>query len=112
MLVYGRRLDRRPGTADPACRPLSRKDLAMLTAFYTAHYPETAFSDWMLAHPFIGYFEAGRMLAAAGTMAASTAHRWALIGNFLTHPSARNRGLGRRVGVALTRRFTIPEYAV
>jgi hypothetical protein len=59
----------------------------------------TAFSDWMLDRPFLGYLEEGRILAAAGTMTASSAQRWSLIGNF-SHPS-RGRGLGRRVGAAL-----------
>jgi GNAT superfamily N-acetyltransferase len=86
---------------DPHCRIMTRDDADRLTTFYDAHYPRHVFSPWMLEHPFIGVVERGEILAGAGVLAMSRRLGWTLIGNFLTRPDQRGRGLARRVGETL-----------
>ncbi|GAB2175732.1 GNAT family N-acetyltransferase [Dongia sp. agr-C8] len=87
--------------ADPTCRLMTVSDADRLTAFYDAHNPRHVFSPWMLEHPFIAVEEKGEILAGAGVLALSRRLGWALIGNFLTRPDRRGRGLARRVGQTL-----------
>jgi GNAT superfamily N-acetyltransferase len=86
---------------DPLCRTMSRGDADRLTDFYRAHNPRNVFSPWMLEHPFIALEEQGEIVSAAGVLALSRRLGWALIGNFLTRPDRRGRGLARRVGETL-----------
>jgi GNAT superfamily N-acetyltransferase len=86
---------------DPLCEVLSRDDADRLTAFYATHNPRNVFSPWMLEHPFIAVTEQGEILAGAGVLAMSRRLGWALIGNFLTRPDRRGRGLAARVGETL-----------
>ena len=88
-------------TPDPICRILTRDDADRLGAFYDRHNPRHVFSPWMLEHPFIAVVEQGEILAAAGVLALSRRLGWALIGNFLTRPDQRGRGLARRIGQTL-----------
>ena len=88
-------------TADPHCRIMTSADADRLTAFYDVHNPRHVFSPWMLQHPFIAVVEQGEILAGAGVLALSKRLGWALIGNFLTRPDQRGRGLARRVGETL-----------
>lgn len=87
--------------SDPLCRHMTAADAAALTAFYHTHNPRSVFSPWMLDHPFIAVVEEGEILAGAGVLALSQRLGWALIGNFLTRPDQRGRGLARRVGETL-----------
>ena len=87
--------------ADPTCRTMTQADAGRLTAFYDAHNPRHVFSPWMLEHPFIAVVGQGEILAGAGVLALSRRLGWALIGNFLTRPDQRGRGLARRVGETL-----------
>lgn len=89
------------GTPDPICQFMTGADADRLTAFYDAHNPRHVFSPWMLEHPFIAVVEQGEILAGAGVLALSKRLGWALIGNFLTRPDRRGRGLARRVGQTL-----------
>ena len=86
---------------DPHCQVMSADDADRLTAFYDAHNPRHVFSPWMLEHPFIAIVEQGEILAGAGVLALSRRLGWALVGNFLTRPDQRGRGLARRVGQTL-----------
>jgi len=86
---------------DPLCRIMSRDDAERLTAFYQAHNPRNVFSPWMLEHSFIAVVEQGEIIAGAGVLALSHRLDRALIGNFLTRPDQRGRGLARRVGESL-----------
>jgi GNAT superfamily N-acetyltransferase len=96
------RLDTPAGaTADPRCRCLGPDDLAMVTDFYKRHYPATVFSRWMLEEAFLGLFENGELLACGGVISRSNRLAAANIGNFLTHPAHRRRGLGRALVAAL-----------
>jgi GNAT superfamily N-acetyltransferase len=96
------RLDTSAGTtADPRCRRLGPDDLAMVTDFYRRHYPATVFSRWMLEEAFLGLFENGVLLACGGVISRSNRLAAANIGNFLTHPAQRRRGLGRALVGAL-----------
>ena len=90
-----------PRVSDPRCRIMTRADAAPLTEFYQAHNPRNVFSPWMLEHPFVAVVEQGEILAGAGVLALSRRLGWALIGNFLTRPDQRSRGLARRVGESL-----------
>jgi GNAT superfamily N-acetyltransferase len=88
-------------TPDPLCQVMTRDDADRLTAFYDRWNPRHVFSPWMLGHPFIAAVERGEILAGAGVLASSKRLGWALIGNFLTRPDQRGRGLARRVGETL-----------
>jgi GNAT superfamily N-acetyltransferase len=87
--------------SDPHARTMTPADADRLTAFYERHNPRHVFSPWMLEHPFIAVVEQGEILAGAGVLALSKRLGWALIGNFLTRPDQRGRGLARRVGETL-----------
>jgi GNAT superfamily N-acetyltransferase len=80
---------------------MNHDDADRLRAFYDANNPRHVFSPWMLRHPFIAVVERGEILAGAGVLALSKRLGWALIGNFLTRPDRRGRGLARRVGETL-----------
>src|SRR3546814_16474744 len=68
---------------------------------YAAHYPATIFSSWMLAEPFLGLFEDGRLLACGGVTVSNRAMGAANLGNVLTHSGHRGRGLARTVVCSL-----------
>jgi GNAT superfamily N-acetyltransferase len=86
---------------DPECEVLTRADADRLTAFYDRYNPRHVFSPWMLEHPFIAAVEEGEIVAGAGVLALSKRLGWVLVGNFLTRPDRRGRGLARRVGRTL-----------
>ena len=100
MLVYGMEL---PGVtgASTDYRRLTPADLDVVSTFYRAHDPETAFDPYMLEMPFVGIFEDDALQASAGTLAHSEDVGAALIGHFLTAPAARGRGLAKASGRAL-----------
>jgi RimJ/RimL family protein N-acetyltransferase len=88
-------------TPDSLCRELTPGHADRLTAFYNTHNPRNVFSPFMLEHPFIALMEQDEIVAGAGVLALSRRLRWALIGNFLTRPDRRGRGLASRVGESL-----------
>ena len=93
-------LAQRPACApDPRCSRLGCKDLKMLTEFFASHYPQTIFSPWMLERLFLGIVEHGELVACGGVVAA--AEGISNVGNFLTAPSARGRGLCRAIAATL-----------
>lgn len=100
MRVYTRTTEQ-VASEDARCRRLTAADLQEASAFYAAHYPQTVFSGWMLDLPFLAIFGGGRIIAAAGVLAIGRRSRRAIIGNFLTDPMHRGRGLAKAVGRSL-----------
>lgn len=100
-IVYYRLLGPAECRLDPRCRLLTANQLELTRAFYEAHYPQAVFSAWMLDDPFIGVFERDQLVAAAGTITVEPALGTCLVGNFLTHPQWRGRGLGMVAGRGL-----------
>jgi ribosomal protein S18 acetylase RimI-like enzyme len=98
------RLDERPSLpADARCRRLGRADYDDVAPLFLTHYPDSAFSRWMLDGLFLGLFEGGKLVACGGVIAEArgTAH----IGAFLTLPDVRRRGLARSVAASLARQL-------
>ena len=93
-------LAQRPAhTPDPRCIRLRSEHLQMVAEFFASHYPQTIFSSWMLERPFLGIIEHGELVACGGVVAA--ADGISNLGNFLTAPSARGRGLCRAIATTL-----------
>ncbi|HEY0330434.1 MAG TPA: GNAT family N-acetyltransferase [Rhodopseudomonas sp.] len=89
--------------ADPRCTPMARDDLERVGRFFASHYPETIFSPWMLDRLFLGIVENGELVACGGVVAA--AEGICNIGNFLTAPRHRGRGLCRAIASSLVHRL-------
>jgi GNAT superfamily N-acetyltransferase len=98
MRIYGR--STAGAVTDPAARRLTGADSDSLNAFMHAHNPRTVISRWMLAQPFVALTEGDEITAVAGTIARQ--RELALVGNFLTRPDRRDRGLARRLALHLT----------
>lgn len=63
-----------------------------------------AFSPWQIEHgTFYGVWEAGKLIAAAGTHVWSASERVAAIGNVFTRPDYRGRGHAARCTAAVVR---------
>jgi RimJ/RimL family protein N-acetyltransferase len=86
---------------DPRAARLGPADEAEVLAFFGAHYPETIVSRWMLELPFVGIRDGGELVATAGCIVVSDAERACHLGNFLTHPNHRGKGLAKAVGRSL-----------
>ncbi|MFD9692037.1 GNAT family N-acetyltransferase [Kitasatospora sp. NPDC059146] len=95
-----------PAEPGHRARPLTPSDQGDLRALLAEGYPESWFDPRLLAGGgYVGVRERGRLLAAAGVHVHSPAHRVAVLGNVVTHPDARGRGLARACVTALTRRL-------
>jgi ribosomal protein S18 acetylase RimI-like enzyme len=93
-------LAQRPARApDPRCTRLGSEHLQMVTEFFASHYPQTIFSPWMLERRFLGIIEHRELVACGGVVAA--AEGISNVGNFLTAPGARGRGLCRAIATTL-----------
>ncbi|HVJ54571.1 MAG TPA: GNAT family N-acetyltransferase [Aliidongia sp.] len=98
------RLDGPPALPpDPRCRLLGSEDFRAVEDFFGRHNAGAIFSRWMLALPFLGWFEAEQLVACGGVVA--QADGLAHLGNFLTRPDRRGRGLGRAVAATLAARL-------
>lgn len=93
QLVYGRSLGEE--SPDPEARRLGSEDAQAVGRFMAEHYPGNVFSKWMLALPFAALVDASGIAATAGTLVRHS--DIALIGDFLTRPDQRGRGLARRL---------------
>jgi GNAT superfamily N-acetyltransferase len=98
---YFQLADPAPHAIDSRCRQLAPTDLEIVAAFYGQHYPDNVFSPWMLELPFVGLFERDELVAAAGTLAFEPQLSSSLIGNFLTRPDRRGRGMAATLGSSL-----------
>ncbi|WP_193181386.1 GNAT family N-acetyltransferase [Nisaea sediminum] len=84
-------------------RRLGPENEVEVAAFMQAHNRETVFSNWMLSGYFCAAFEAGEIVATAGTVITHRASGRANIGNLLTAPGKRGRGFARAALSALIR---------
>lgn len=85
-------------------RRLGRDDLDDLLALYEAGYPGNWFDPRMLeTAEYFGWGEARALRAAAGVHVFSPEYGVAALGNIVTHPEHRGRGLATRVTAALCR---------
>ena len=84
-----------PGAPDRRCRAVTPDDHAAVRALFAAHYPETVLTEYMLGLPFVGVWDDGTLVAAAGTIVVSERLGACHLGNFLTHPDRRGQGLAR-----------------
>lgn len=82
---------------DRRCRRLTQTDYPMVAALFAEHYPTTIFSRWMLDDTLIGLFEGGDLVACGGVVARHARLATVNLGNFLTVPDRRGRGLARVV---------------
>ena len=86
---------------DPRCRRLTAGDYETAAALFRAHHPSTIFSRWMLDDVLIGLFEGGRLAACGGVITRHAGLSTVNLGNFLTVPEHRGRGLARVVMAAV-----------
>ena len=78
-------------------RRLSLDQLDIVKRFYAENYDGAIFSNWMLAMPFYGLFVEGELASAGGCVVMDETERAANIGNFLTTPRYRGKGLAKQV---------------
>lgn len=104
-LRYYRLCGRPSGDPDPRCRLLGEADFEAAARLFREHYPGTVFSSWMLALPFIGLFEDGELAACGGVHALDRGLGACILGNFLTQPARRGRGLAQAVARTLVLRL-------
>jgi ribosomal protein S18 acetylase RimI-like enzyme len=98
----------RPAPAPPGAEvaTLSAADLPAVEALY-AHYPENWFEPWRLEHGgYLGVRLDGRLAAVGGTHVAAPATRTAALGDIVTDPVARGRGLATLLTHALCAHHT------
>jgi RimJ/RimL family protein N-acetyltransferase len=87
--------------SDPRCRRLEPEDESIVAVFFARHYASTIFSSWMLAQHFYGLFEQNELRACGGVVVSSRKIGSANLGNFLTSPDHRGRGLAGAVASTL-----------
>jgi RimJ/RimL family protein N-acetyltransferase len=104
-LRYYRTGEAPSGPPDPRCRLLTEADFDEAARLFRDYYPATVFSSWMLELPFAGLFEEGRLAACGGVHAINRQLGACVLGNFLTHPGHRGRGLAQAVARALLGRL-------
>ncbi len=93
MVVTSDRFQPRACPTGYTMRRLTEADLPALRALYAA-WPATVFTPYMLTGGvYAGAFQAGELVAAAGTHGLHTPERIAVIGNVYTDPAHRGRGL-------------------
>ncbi|MEV7600426.1 GNAT family N-acetyltransferase [Kitasatospora sp. NPDC089797] len=98
--------ERLPTDLPYTAEPLDLSDLDGLRTLLAEAYPESWFDRRLLAGGgYVGIREAGRLVATAGVHVHSPDHRVAVLGNVVTHPDARGRGLARACVTALCHRL-------
>jgi ribosomal protein S18 acetylase RimI-like enzyme len=86
--------------------PLGPGDAAALLDLYALAYPDNWFDPRMLeTGMFVGTRIGGRLVCAAGVHVYSSQNRVAALGNIVTAPAFRRRGLARKATAALGRRL-------
>lgn len=100
--------------ADPSAVPaaggdvvaLGPNDVALLETLYATEPDAAFFRPWMTTtDSFVGVFERGQLVAAAGAHVLSEARSVAAIGAVYTHPDHRGQGLGRAVTAGVIHRI-------
>lgn len=86
--------------------PLTEDDAESAQDLYASDKGGAFFLPTMLTgNPFVGIWEDGRLVAAAGTHVASKRYGVAAVGAVITRPSHRGRGLGTAATAALCERL-------
>jgi len=84
--------------------PLAAEDLPELERFYAASYPNGGFAAAAFQPGrYAGLRLDGVLVGVAGVHAWSAAYRVAALGNIVTHPAFRGRGIATRVTASLCR---------
>lgn len=92
----------RPAPRNAGVRRLGPEDFAAVERLYR-HTPGTVFRPQHLSEGvYYGALVQGDLVAVAGTHGRSRRHRVAIVGNVLTHPAWRNRGLSTACTSVLT----------
>ena len=86
------------GAAKGACSfsrwpPSRNHSVAIVAVFFARNYPSTIFSPWMLAQHFYGLLEHNELRSCRGVVVSNLKHGSANLGNFLSSPNHRRRGL-------------------
>jgi len=94
------------GAAKGACSfsrwpPSRNHSVAIVAVFFARNYPSTIFSPWMLAQHFYGLFEHNELRSCGGVVVSNLKLGSANLGNFLTSPNHRGRGLAGAVASTL-----------
>jgi len=94
------------GAAKGACSfsrwpPSRNHSVAIVAVFLARNYPSTIFSPWMLAQHFYGLFEHNELRSCGGVVVSNLKHGSANLGNFLSSPNHRRRGLAGAVASTL-----------
>lgn len=93
-------------SGDVEAVPLSRDDGEAALDLYASDEGRAFFLPTMLeANPFVGIWEDGRLVAAAGTHVASRRHGVAAVGAVITRPSHRGQGLATLATTTLCERL-------
>ncbi len=88
-------------TAAAGVVPITHRDTGDIYQLY-AHWPDHLFEPYQLnSGLYFGVREDNKLVAAAGIHNLSTRYDVAAIGNLVTHPEYRGRGLARRCNSAL-----------
>ena len=87
--------------ADPRCRRLGSEDESIVAVLFARDYPVSIFSSWMLAQHFYGLFEQNELRSCGGVVVSNLKLGSANLGNFLTSPNHRGRGLAGAVASTL-----------
>jgi GNAT superfamily N-acetyltransferase len=100
-----------PGAGGAAGHPapvrLTTNNLPSLEALYDEAYPGNWFDPRMLeTGEYFGIFDGERIVSAAGIHVFSIRYRVAALGNIVTRPEYRGRGLGTQVTAALCSSLT------
>lgn len=83
-------------------KTLTEADKDALHMLYDAAHPENFFDPRTLAHElYMGMYQHGMLVSAAGLHVYSPARRIAALGNVATHPAYRKQGLSTRVCASL-----------
>lgn len=86
--------------------PLTEEDTEPARDLYSSDEGRAFFLPAMLSgNPFVGIWEDGRLVAAAGTHVASKRYGVAAVGAVITRPSHRGQGLGTAATAALCERL-------
>ncbi len=94
-------------TLSPSVVPLTRADASALDLLYDRAPGAAFYLPSMLDHDtWVGIWEGGDLIAAAGTHVVGTRHRVAAIGGVFTDPLHRGRGLGAAVTAGVLHRLS------
>lgn len=83
------------------CRFLQAEDLHEVKHFYSNHYPETVFSEWMLRELFLGIYSDNTLVAAGGVIVKDKDLASVNMGNIVTASNMRRLGYARQITTSI-----------